>query len=98
MAELASDDSGIDNVGETCIFLMQCTGGMQELAALEAEAEALALQEQHFSGNRDSDAGLDLNRYSVSLADDSRSADRAMVGSHLLHHPSDDICDLNAGE
>ncbi len=60
---------------------------MQELAALEAEAEALALQEQNQSGSRNADAGVDLSRYSVSLADDSRSADRAMVLTYLLYMP-----------
>ncbi|CAL8460871.1 g402 [Coccomyxa elongata] len=49
-----------------------------ELAALEAEAEALALQvQQHETVSHD--AGMDLSRYSVSLADESRSADRAMA-------------------
>lgn len=50
----------------------------QELAALEAEAEALALQEQQHKTVSHS-AGMDLSRYSVSLADESRSADRAKV-------------------
>ncbi len=50
----------------------------QELAALEAEAEALALQEQQHT-TVSHHAGMDLSRYSVSLADESRSADQAMV-------------------
>ncbi len=51
---------------------------LQELAALEAEAEALALQaQQHETVSHN--AAMDLSRYSVSLADESRSADRAMV-------------------
>lgn len=52
----------------------------QELAALEAEAEALALEDQRKSSAPAGNGAVHLDRYSVSLADESQ-AHRAMVRS-----------------